>query len=137
MAPFLNVEVDDSNKSTPGSQEDKSMPIAIVGMSFRGPGSANSVENLWKMICEKREARTAIPKSRWNNDAFYHPNFERHGTHNVEYGHFFEEDISKFDAPFFNLSGTEAAALDPAQRLLLECTYEALENGMIHAIMIL
>jgi acyl transferase domain-containing protein len=134
MAPFLSKDTDSSNKFTHGSPEDKSIPIAIVGMSFRGPGSASSVENLWKMICEKREARTAIPKSRWNNDAFYHPDFERHGTHNVEYGHFFEEDISKFDAPFFNMTSTEAAALDPAQRLLLECTYEALENGKIRAI---
>jgi acyl transferase domain-containing protein len=35
-----------------------------------------------------------------------------------------------FDAPFFSISTTEAAALDPQQCLLLETAYHALENGM-------
>lgn len=53
------------------------------------------------------------------------------------------EDPSLFDAPFFNMTGDEAAvslavrlaqahyhqAMDPQQRLLLEVTYEGLENG--------
>jgi acyl transferase domain-containing protein len=34
-----------------------------------------------------------------------------------------------FDAPFFSISTTEAAALDPQQCLLLETAYQALENG--------
>ncbi|EUC45778.1 hypothetical protein COCMIDRAFT_5016 [Bipolaris oryzae ATCC 44560] len=131
MAPFLNGDLSANNGIDHNDKADGSMPIAIVGMSFRGPGSANNIETLFKMICEKRESRTAIPKSRWNNKAFYHPNFQRHGSHNVEYGHFFQDDISKFDAPFFNMTREEAAALDPAQRLLLETTYEALENGGI------
>ncbi|XP_014553689.1 hypothetical protein COCVIDRAFT_29158 [Bipolaris victoriae FI3] len=131
MAPFLNGNLGTSNGIDQNGKADGSMPIAIVGMSFRGPGSANNIENLFKMICAKKESRTAIPKSRWNNKAFYHPNFQRHGSHNVEYGHFFQDDISKFDAPFFNMTREEAAALDPAQRLLLESTYEALENGGI------
>jgi len=59
---------------------DKSMPIAVVGMGFRGPGDATNVEKLWQMILEGREARTRIPQSRWNNDAFYHPDHSRHGT---------------------------------------------------------
>ena len=46
-------------------------------------------------------------------------------------GHFLKEDISAFDAPFFSISPTEAAALDPQHRLLLETSYRALENGMI------
>ncbi len=34
-----------------------------------------------------------------------------------------------FDAPFFSISTTEAAALDPQQCLLLETAYQAIENG--------
>jgi acyl transferase domain-containing protein len=37
--------------------------------------------------------------------------------------------VYEFDAPFFNLSTAEAAALDPQQRMLLECSYEAFENS--------
>lgn len=59
---------------------DASMPIAVVGMGFRGPGDATNVENLWKMITEQREGWKPTPKERWNNKAFYHPDHARHGT---------------------------------------------------------
>jgi acyl transferase domain-containing protein len=35
----------------------------------------------------------------------------------------------EFDAPFFNISKTEALSMDPQQRLLMESVYEAVENG--------
>ncbi|GAB1201027.1 hypothetical protein APSETT444_010412 [Aspergillus pseudonomiae] len=110
--------------------EDLCMPIAIVGVGFRGPGSASNVKQLWTMILEGREAWSPIPKSRWNNDVFYHPDHSRHGTvsttvlfkHvaileltprraqiNVEGGHFLAEDVTLFDAPFFNMTSDEAA----------------------------
>nr|ASK38717.1 polyketide synthase [Paecilomyces divaricatus] len=117
--------------ATSVGSDDKSMPIAVVGMSFRGPRDAISVESLWRMISEGREGWSKIPKSRWNNDAFYHPDHSRHGTINVEGGHFLEEDLARFDAPFFNMTNAEAAALDPQQRLLLESTFEAVENAGI------
>ncbi|RHZ60784.1 hypothetical protein CDV55_106439 [Aspergillus turcosus] len=113
------------------SLDDPSMPIAIIGMGFRGPGDASNVEKLWKMILEGREAWNQIPESRWNSNAFYHPDHARHGTINVQGGHFLTEDVSLFDAPFFNMTSDEAAAMDPQQRLLLEVTYEGLENAGI------
>nr|ADA79525.1 polyketide synthase [Delitschia winteri] len=110
-------------------QEDEVAPIAVVGMSFRGPGDATTVENLLKMVAEGRESRSKIPKHKWNHEAFYHPDPNRYGSHNVEYGHWFQQDVTRFDAPFFNMTAAEAAALDPQQRMLLECTYEAMENS--------
>lgn len=56
------------------------IPIAIVGMGFRGPGDASNVEKLWDMILEGREAWSRIPASKWNHSAFYHPDYARHGT---------------------------------------------------------
>lgn len=44
-------------------------------------------------------------------------------------GYFMEQDISKWDAPFFACSAAEAKAFDPQQRLLLEASYECLENA--------
>lgn len=42
-----------------------------------------------------------------------------------------KESLAAFDAAFFNITAEEAKALDPRHRLLLECAYEALENGGI------
>lgn len=44
-------------------------------------------------------------------------------------GHFLKSDIACFDAPFFSITPSEARAMDPQQRILLEVTYEAIENG--------
>ncbi|KAL8704317.1 MAG: hypothetical protein Q9201_002503 [Fulgogasparrea decipioides] len=50
---------------------------------------------------------------------------------NVKKAHFLQEDISKFDAPFFSITPAEAACMDPQQRGLLETVYRALENAGI------
>lgn len=47
----------------------------------------------------------------------------------VRNGHFLRENIAAFDAPFFSISSSDAALMDPQQRKLLEHTYKALENG--------
>lgn len=62
------------------SIEDKSMPIAVVGIGCRFPGDATSPDKLWKLISEGRSAHSAFPKDRFNIDAFYHPAAERQGT---------------------------------------------------------
>lgn len=110
-------------------REDTVMPIAIVGISGRFPGDAENPQKLWDMISEGRSALCDIPPDRFNVDAFYHPHNERRGTMNVRKAHFMKRDVSAFDAPFFTMPIVEAQAMDPQQRMALECTYEALENG--------
>jgi acyl transferase domain-containing protein len=44
-------------------------------------------------------------------------------------GHFLAEDPGLFDAPFFSITASEAAAMDPQQRMMLETSYLALESG--------
>ncbi|KAF1829663.1 hypothetical protein BDW02DRAFT_138335 [Decorospora gaudefroyi] len=107
----------------------KPMPIAIIGFGLRFPGDVTSGQKLWDMLVKKKSARTDVPPDRYNVDAFYHPDGDRFGTCNNRGGHYLTEDISLFDAPFFSISPAEAMAMDPMQRLLLEVTYEALENS--------
>jgi hypothetical protein len=89
--------------------EDPSMPIAIVGMSCRFPGDATDPRKLWQMCAAARDAWSPVPKERFNQDAFYHPDANRNGTSNVQGAHFLAEDLSLFDAPFFNMTPAEAA----------------------------
>ncbi|KAL9616313.1 MAG: hypothetical protein Q9160_008808 [Pyrenula sp. 1 TL-2023] len=56
------------------------MPIAIIGMAFRGPGDATNIERFCEIISEGREAWNPVPKAKWNNEAFYHPDPSRNGT---------------------------------------------------------
>ncbi|KAL8737325.1 MAG: hypothetical protein Q9181_001781 [Wetmoreana brouardii] len=106
-----------------------SEPIAIIGLSCKFAGDASNPEALWQLLAEKRSAWSEIPSSRFNAKGAYHPNPEKLGTTNVLGGHFIEDDIALFDAPFFNLSAEYAAAFDPQFRLQLESAYEALENA--------
>ncbi|CZS97698.1 related to polyketide synthase [Rhynchosporium agropyri] len=107
------------------------MPIAIVGMGCRLPGDVSTPEEFWELCSRARSGWSPIPKSRFNHEAFHHPNPDKMGCYNPEGGHFLEEDVGLFDAPFFNITEKEAISMDPQQRLLLECTYEALENAGI------
>ena len=65
---------------TNNMEKDETMPIAIIGIGFRGPADATNVENFYNMLSEAREAWSSVPKRKWNHDAFYHPDPNRNGT---------------------------------------------------------
>lgn len=44
-------------------------------------------------------------------------------------GHFIDDDVAAFDAPFFSVTSKEAKAMDPMQRWTLEASYRAFEKG--------
>lgn len=109
----------------------KNMPIAIVGMACRMPGDVSTPAEFWELCARARSGYTEIPKERFNNARFYHPNPGKGGGSNPIGGSFLNVDLAAFDAPFFGLTEKEAISMDPQQRLLLECTFEALENAGI------
>ncbi|RMZ77064.1 hypothetical protein DV738_g4567, partial [Chaetothyriales sp. CBS 135597] len=99
--------------------------IAIVGFSGRYP-EADSNEEYWKLLHEGRDVHRQIPEDRFDWEAHYDASGKRRNTSKVQYGCFIREP-GLFDARFFNMSPREAASTDPAQRLLIMATYEALE----------
>ncbi|CAI7653198.1 unnamed protein product [Penicillium pancosmium] len=111
--------------------ETKTMPLAIIGMACRFSGDASSPEKLWQLCVDGKSAWKAIPRSRFSQKELHHPDNQKQGTTNVEGGHFLEEDISLFDAAFFNFSSEVASTMDPQFRLQLEIVYEALESAGI------
>ncbi|KAI1339087.1 ketoacyl-synt-domain-containing protein [Xylariaceae sp. FL0016] len=120
----------DSGISTPRPRG-STMPLAIVGMSCRLPGNVASPAEFWELCARARSGYSEIPKERFSTAPFQHPNPGKAGCHNPVGGHFLNTDLAAFDAPFFSLTEKEAISMDPQQRLMLECTFEALENAGI------
>ncbi|KAF4812001.1 Reducing polyketide synthase hmp8 [Colletotrichum tropicale] len=105
------------------------IPIAVVGLACRLPGDATSATEYWNMLKEGRDGYSP-ETNRYNTSAFYHANpKDRQNVLPTKGGHFIKEDPYAFDSSFFKFSAAEAAVLDPKQRILLEVTYEALENA--------
>ncbi|MFF0264306.1 amino acid adenylation domain-containing protein [Kribbella sp. NPDC004536] len=105
-------------------------PIAIVGIGCRLPGGANTPERFWRLLLDSTDTVGEIPQDRWDVDAFYHPDPDRAGKMYTRRGSFLD-DVYMFDADFFKISPREAAWIDPQHRMLLELTWEALEDGWL------
>ncbi|KAI0429925.1 beta-ketoacyl synthase domain-containing protein [Xylaria sp. FL1042] len=110
---------------------DQPIPIAIIGVAFRLPGGANNLESFEHFLNNGGSGFVPIPGDRWNRDGFYATQQNARGGVPSKYGYFLHQDISSFDARFFQISRQEAATMDPKQRILLQTTYEALENAGI------
>ncbi len=111
----------------PISQE----PIALIGMGCRFPGDADTPEKFWDLLRSGRDAMSDIPADRWERAEYYDPSPGTPGKIYVQSGGFLE-NVGRFDPAFFNMSAYEAASTDPQQRLVLETSWEALEDAGIN-----
>ena len=102
--------------------QNESDDIAIIGISCRCAG-AKGQDDFWNIISEGRESITRIKNRTW------HDFFAAHASNQVPCRYGAMEDIEDFDPLFFNISPKEAMAMDPAQRIILEQTYGALEDA--------
>lgn len=105
--------------------------VAIVGMSCRFPGGANSPDLLWQILESGTDAIGEIPASRWDRLAHYNPEASTPGKMYTTRGGFLSIPVDRFDPSFFNISPKEAACMDPQQRMLLELSWEALEDASL------
>ncbi|MDE0393207.1 MAG: SDR family NAD(P)-dependent oxidoreductase [Gammaproteobacteria bacterium] len=104
-------------------------PIAIVGMACRFPG-APDIPTLWRLLEEGGNAvaeRLPGSGSRRVDELF-------DGAVRLDAACRFcawVDDIDRFDAGFFRISPVEARLLDPQQRMMLETSWQALEDAGI------
>ena len=106
------------------------MKVAIVGLACRLPGGVRSLETLWEVLENGRDAVSHIPDNRFDTTAFLHPRRAAPGR-SCTFAAGVLTDIEAFDYAFFGLSRKEAEYMDPQQRLLLELAWEALEDAQI------
>lgn len=104
--------------------------IAIIGYSGRFPSSASN-EAFWELLRAGRDVHREIPPDRFDWKTHYDPTGKKKNTSRVKFGCFVDEP-GLFDTSFFNMSPREAENTDPAQRLAITTTYEAMEMaGMV------
>ncbi|WP_224273629.1 type I polyketide synthase [Streptomyces sp. LS1784] len=104
----------------PGAERRKPShePVAIVGIGCRFPGGPDP-SSFWRLLVEGGDAVGPVPAARRDllNDR-------------VRWGGFID-GIDRFDPLFFGISPREAVQMDPQQRLILELSWEALEDAGI------
>ena len=95
------------------------MSVSIVGYSLRAP-SASTVSEFADALRNGKDLTTSTTR--------YPP---KHLGLPPRQGRLWDAAITSFDASFFGLSMKQAAAMDPAIRMLLEVSYEALMDAEI------
>jgi acyl transferase domain-containing protein/NADPH:quinone reductase-like Zn-dependent oxidoreductase/NADP-dependent 3-hydroxy acid dehydrogenase YdfG/acyl carrier protein len=103
--------------------------IAVVGWSCRFPG-ANNISELWSLLLEGRCAITQVPADRFSLARYGHPRRNERGK-SYTWAAGVLDDVWGFDPSVFGISPREAQQMDPQQRILLQLTWEALEDAGI------
>ena len=116
------------------TEADHEQQIAIIGVACRLPG-APSPDDLWDVLIAERDTIGRIPADRFDMDKLYDPNPGTPGRIVSRFGGFLE-GIDQFDAEFFGISPQVAMRTDPQERLLMEATWQAMEDAGIpdHAV---
>lgn len=115
-----------TESSSMGWRPDQSK-IAIIGFSGRYP-HAECNEEFWDLLVKGLDVHEVVPPLHWDAETHVDPTGKRKNTSATGYGCWLQNPAA-IDARFFNMSPREAPQVDPAQRLALMTTYEAIEQA--------
>ena len=99
--------------------------IAIVGMACRFPG-APDLHTFWRLL---DAGVNAVTDRRPDNDAWSDLARDIPAGYAAYCRGAFVDEIDKFDAGFFRMTPIEARNLDPRHRMLLETSWQAVEDA--------
>ncbi|XP_068942223.1 mycocerosic acid synthase-like [Petaurus breviceps papuanus] len=103
--------------------------IAIVGIGCNFPGGEGT-DNFWQVLVKGQNCTAEIPSERFHTEQWYDANDNTPGKSRTK-GAALIEGFNEFDNKLFEISDSEAERIDPQQKLLLECSYRALEDAGI------
>ncbi|MBD3316818.1 MAG: amino acid adenylation domain-containing protein, partial [Chitinivibrionales bacterium] len=123
--PRLRREVTEEPSFLPTENERPAgYDIAITGVCGRFPGAAD-VEQFWRNIVAGKRSVSGIPNERREQwEGIEHPEAMEENKWGA-----FVKDIDSFDHDLFGITASEARALDPQERLILEASWECLEDS--------
>lgn len=116
QAPAEHIKLYAPNRNLTGD-------IAVIGLGCRFPGADNP-DAFLELLRSGRQAINDMPLSRPDGLAFYQDG----EMQRIRRGGFLNQ-VTDFDAPFFQIAPKEAQFIDPQQRLLLEVCWETLEHA--------
>jgi acyl transferase domain-containing protein/acyl carrier protein len=119
--PFNPTATRSTQIEKAGVPWEQSNRIAIIGMSALLPGS-NSVEQFWENLRGGLDLVREVPASRWATQDVDH-RASKVGA--------FLEHVDCFDAAFFQIAPSDAKAMDPQERLLLQEAWHTFEDAGI------
>ncbi|MEP6917342.1 MAG: type I polyketide synthase, partial [Acidobacteriota bacterium] len=108
-------------------QRASSEPIAITGLACRMPGGIETPDAFWDLLKDGVDPIREVPDERWPADLYARLAPDLAGTSKPRAG--FVDRLDAFDPHFFGISPREALTMDPQHRMVLETSWEALEDA--------
>ena len=99
--------------------------IAVVGMGCRLPG-APDIDAFWQVLAQGKDVISRFTKEELLAAGLSAKEIEAEGYVAAKG---VLQDADCFDADFFGLAPSDAALMDPQQRVFIECAYSALEHA--------
>ncbi|XP_034562676.1 probable polyketide synthase 16 [Notolabrus celidotus] len=109
--------------------EDEEDDIAVIGIGCNFPGG-EGLDNFWGVLLEGKNCVVDIPEERFDATSWYDADESKPGKTQTTKAALIE-GFDEFDHRFFGITEAEADFMDPQQKLLLQCTYRALEDAGI------
>ncbi|KAG5268675.1 hypothetical protein AALO_G00215160 [Alosa alosa] len=103
--------------------------IGVVGIGCNFPGG-EGLDHFWKVLVEGKNCAIEIPDDRFDCASWYDSDDNKLGKIRTSKAALVE-GLNDFDHKFLGITDAEASHMDPKQKLLLQCSYRALENAGI------
>ncbi|XP_047424438.1 highly reducing polyketide synthase frbB [Mugil cephalus] len=109
--------------------DDAKDEIAVIGIGCNFPGG-EGLDSFWRVLLEGKNCVVDIPAERFDTAVWFDAEGSKPGkTHTNKAA--LIEGFNEFDYKFFGITEVESDFMDPQQKLLLQCTYKALEDAGI------